>query len=81
MRRATETLPRLVIPMCLAPNIPDPQLPPETQATQQPDGAAVRTAVGRRTGDRMRSTANTVLTSGSGVATAAPTDKKTLLGQ
>lgn len=67
--------------MCLVPDIPKPELPPETQAMQQPDGAAVRSSAGRRTGDRIRSSASTILTSGSGVSETAPTEKKTLLGQ
>ncbi|MFZ5692443.1 MAG: hypothetical protein ACOY5F_14435 [Pseudomonadota bacterium] len=67
--------------MCLVPDIPAPQTPPETQEMKQPDGAAARSAVSRRTGDRVRSSAATVLTSGSGVTASAPTDKKTLLGQ
>lgn len=82
MRRATETLSRLVIRMCLVPDIPSPQLPAETQAMQDPDGAATRSSVTRRMGDKARSTsANTILTSGSGVTAAAPTQAKTLLGQ
>ncbi len=60
---------------------PAPQLPPETAAMKEPDGGAVRTATGRRTQDRVRSGANTILTSGSGVMDTAETDKKTLLGQ
>lgn len=67
--------------MCLVPDIPKPELPPETQAMKQPDGEAVRSAVSRRTQDRVRAGSNTVLTSGSGVGMAAPTEKKTLLGQ
>ncbi|MGX1353378.1 hypothetical protein AB7M49_006999 [Bradyrhizobium elkanii] len=68
--------------MCLAPSMPAaPQLPPETQAQQQPDQGAVRSDASRRVTDRVRAGANTVLTSGSGVATAAPTGQKTLLGQ
>lgn len=67
--------------MIPTPNIPAPELPPETAAMKQPDGAAVRSSTGRRTQDRMRSGSNTILTSGSGVGAAAPTEKKTLLGQ
>lgn len=48
---------------------------------KQPDGAAVRTATGRRTMDRIKAGGDTVLTSGSGVSSFAPTEKKTLLGQ
>lgn len=58
-----------------------PTLPPEPAQMKQPDAGAVRTATGRRTEDRMRAGAQTVLTSGSGVTQVAPTDKKTLLGQ
>lgn len=58
-----------------------PQLPPEQAQMRQPDGAAVRSATGRRTMDRVRAGTSTVLTSGSGVTATAPTDKKTLLGQ
>lgn len=48
---------------------------------KRPDGDAVRTATGRRTEDRLRAGANTILTSGSGVTASAPSEKKTLLGQ
>lgn len=61
--------------------MPLPTLPPEPAQMKQPDGDAVRTATGRRTEDRIRSGSNTILTSGSGVSAAAPTEKKTLLGQ
>lgn len=70
--------------MCIIPQptMPDaPQLPPETAAMREPDGGAVRSNTGRRTQDRMRAGSNTILTSGSGVTAAAPTEKKTLLGQ
>lgn len=70
--------------MCLFPTVPTPnapQLPAETAAMKAPDAGAVRTAAGRRTGDRFRSGADTILTSGSGVMDMAPTEKKTLLGQ
>lgn len=68
--------------MCLMPDMPAaPVLPPETQAMKAPDGAAVRSNTGRRTQDRVRAGSNTILTSGSGVASAAPTERKTLLGQ
>lgn len=64
-------------------NTPTPQaptLPPEQAQMKQPDGAAVKTATGRRTMDRIRAGASTILTGGSGVTAAAPTEKKTLLG-
>ncbi|QND53468.1 hypothetical protein HB779_17420 [Phyllobacterium sp. 628] len=58
-----------------------PVLPPENAAMRLPDGDAIKSTTGRRTEDRVKAGANTILTSGSGVTTAAPTDKKTLLGQ
>jgi hypothetical protein len=68
--------------MCLfsTPKVADPVLPTETAAMKSPDNAAVQTAAQRRVGDQARSRAATILTSGSGVTTAAPTEKKTLLG-
>lgn len=59
---------------------PPPELPPERAAMKSPDRAAVRDASGNRVNDRMRSTARTILTSGSGVTTMGDTEKKTLLG-
>ncbi|RJT41998.1 hypothetical protein D3227_04785 [Mesorhizobium waimense] len=69
--------------MCMfnTPNQDEPTLPPETAAMREPDQGAVRAGVGKRATDKLRSGANTILTSGSGVTAAAPTDKKTLLGQ
>lgn len=68
--------------MCIMPNMPAaPVLPPETQAMKQPDGEGVRSSTSRRVSDRMKSGSNTILTSGSGVSSAAPTERKTLLGQ
>lgn len=70
--------------MCMfsTPDTPDPPEPPVEYAQQrQPDAGAVRTATGRRSGDRVRAGARTILTSGSGVTAAADTEKKTLLGQ
>lgn len=58
-----------------------PQLPPETAAMREPDAGAVRSTTGRRALDKIRGGTSTILTSGSGVTAAAPTDKKTLLGQ
>jgi len=55
-----------------------PQLPAETAAMRQPDNAAIRTAQGRRTADRVRSMTPTILTSGTGVDTRAATAKPTL---
>jgi hypothetical protein len=59
----------------------DPQLPPEYAAMREPDQGAVRANTGKRTTDKLRAGTDTILTSGSGVTAAAPTDKKTLLGQ
>lgn len=70
--------------MCMfsSPKSPAPPvLPPETAQMKQPDAGAVRSATGRRTMDRYRGGADTILTSGSGVSDSAPTEKKTLLGQ
>jgi hypothetical protein len=66
------------------PKMPDPPAPPEivppTQmAAPQTPEAASRTA-GSQQRNRMRSAAPTILTSGSGALSTAPTDKKTLLG-
>lgn len=63
------------------PDPPPVTVPPETAQMKQPDGGAVRTATGRRTSDRVRASADTILTSGSGVTDTAATGKKTLLGQ
>lgn len=69
--------------MCMfnSPSPQAPQLPPERAQMRYPDAAAVRDAVGRRTEDRIKAGADTILTSGSGVTDFAPTEKKTLLGQ
>lgn len=70
--------------MCIFPkqDTPDaPELPPETAAMREPDAGAVRSTTGRRTLDKIRAGSDTILTSGSGVTAAAPTEKKTLLGQ
>lgn len=56
-------------------------MPPQYAQSRDPDGNVVRSTQGRRTTDRMRAASPTVLTSGSGVTTVAPTEKKTLLGQ
>jgi hypothetical protein len=52
-----------------------PQLPPENAAMQQPDGAAVKSASQRRATQKNANTAPTVLTSGRGVTSNAPTSK------
>lgn len=69
--------------MCLiqTPDVPTPTAPKETAAMRAPDGAVVRSNASRRTEDRIRAGADTVLTSGSGVTDFAQTQKKTLLGQ
>lgn len=69
--------------MCMfsSPAIAGPVLPDEMAAMKAPDAGAAKTTAGRRTMDRVRSATSTILTSGSGVTTAAPTEKKTLLGQ
>lgn len=60
---------------------PDPvQMPPEYAQMKTPDADTVADA-GKRERDRLRSGTQTILTSGSGVTAAAPTEKKTLLGQ
>lgn len=69
--------------MCLIPQtdtVAPPTLPPETAKMRQPDAGTVSSAA-RRAQDRLRGGAKTILTSGSGVKTTAPTEKKTLLGQ
>lgn len=73
---------------------PPPELPPERAAQAAPDGGAVRNAAERRASERMGMRpagggsvgtggrmASSVLTSPQGVLAAAPTDRKTLLGQ
>jgi hypothetical protein len=69
--------------MCIfsPPKIPTPVLPPEPAAMKIPDGGAVRGERSRRVTDQMRSSAGTILTSGSGVLTPGVSEKKTLLGQ
>lgn len=69
--------------MCMfsQPSTPKVEQPTEYAQQKQPDGAAVKSATGRRTEDRVRAGTQTILTSGSGVLDTAPTDKKTLLGQ
>lgn len=62
------------------PDPPPVTVPPEPAQMKQPDSGAVKSATGRRTSDRVRAGANTILTSGSGVLDTADTGKKTLLG-
>lgn len=57
----------------------EPQMPTERAAMRQPDTAVVSNTA-RRAKDQARSATATILTSGSGVSSAAPTQKKTLLG-
>lgn len=59
---------------------PPPQLPPETQAMKEPDGGQVSTEARRRTTDRLRSAAKTILTSGQGATDSAITGGATVLG-
>jgi len=66
--------------MCSSPKPPPVVVPPEPAQTKLPDAGAVRTATGRRTEDRIRGGAQTILTSGSGVLNQSDTDKKALLG-
>lgn len=63
------------------PDTPKVETPAEYQQQKAPDSAAVKSTTSRRTGDRLRAGSQTILTSGSGVTEAAPTEKKTLLGQ
>lgn len=69
--------------MCLAstPKAPKVQPPIEYAQQKSPDYAGARSTAARRTGDRVRSASQTILTSGSGVTETADTEKKTLLGQ
>jgi len=69
--------------MCMfkQPDVPEVKQPVEYAQQKAPDGAAVKSATGRRTNDRLRAGTSTILTSGSGVTAMAPTEKKTLLGQ
>jgi len=69
--------------MCFFPSstAATPTLPDEPAQANAPDAGAVKDSKSRRVEDTMRSTASTILTSGSGVDTFAPTSKKTLLGQ
>lgn len=67
--------------MCFStPSYPEPKRPTETAAMKSPDNAAVASAAARRVTDATKTRAPTILTSGSGVMTSAPTEKKTLLG-
>jgi len=58
----------------------DPVAPAETAQMRNPDNGVVMDAHSRRIKDQQRASANTVLTSGSGVTDRATTQKKTLLG-
>lgn len=68
--------------MCMfdTPKTEKPTLPPEYAAMRQPDRATVAGDVSNRVKDRARAATGTLLTSGSGVTSAAATQKKTLLG-
>lgn len=69
--------------MCMfnSPDIPSPTEIPERQAARAPDAGAARSSAGRRTLDRTRAGASTILTSGSGLTDTAATSGATLLGQ
>ena len=69
--------------MCIfpkTPDVPDPVIASETAAAKMPDAGAVSGA-GNKQRNQLRAAAATVLTSGSGVRSSAPTQSKTLLGQ
>lgn len=67
--------------MCMfSPDVPKPEQVAERSASRLPDGDTARSTAGRRTTDRMRAGADTILTSGNGVTQGAETAKKTLLG-
>ena len=68
--------------MCLFPTPKQdaPVLPPEYAQAKSPDEIVAKNA-GKLEADRAKAAASTVLTSGSGVTTTAPTQAKTLLGQ
>lgn len=66
--------------MCTARTPAAPVLPPELAAMKYPDNGSVYDAAQRRVTDKVRSASNTILTSGSGVTSFSPTEKKTLLG-
>ncbi len=67
--------------MCMfsQPDIPAPQPVVERSATRAPDGDAARSSAGRRTMDRVRAGADTILTAGA--PSNVQTQGKTLLGQ
>ncbi len=69
--------------MCMVntPQYSDPVLPPESAGMRSPDAGAARSTAARRTMDRVMGGAKTILTSGQGVTTQGPSEKKTLLGQ
>lgn len=67
--------------MCMfsQPDIPAPQPVVERSAEKAPDRAAATSSAGRRTMDRVRAGADTILTSGA--TQPVQTQGKTLLGQ
>lgn len=69
--------------MCMfnQPDIPAPTQVTERQGARSPDAGAARSSAGRRTTDRVRAGASTILTSGSGLTNTAQTQGATLLGQ
>lgn len=68
--------------MCMfsQPDIPAPQPVVERSGSRLPDGDTARSTAGRRTMDRARSGASTILTGGMDQSTVQ-TQGKTLLGQ
>jgi hypothetical protein len=70
--------------MCLFGGTPKPpavQAPKETQFMKEPDGGMVSAEQRRRITDRMRATAQTVLTNPLGMSTSSsPSARPTLLG-
>lgn len=68
--------------MCIFPKTPDikdPKLPVEYAAQKAPDNQQIDNA-GKRTRDRMRAAASTMLTGSQGVGAVDMSGKKALLG-
>lgn len=68
--------------MCMfkTPKTPTVQAPPEYAQQKTPDYAAGQNSAARRASDRIRGSASTILTSGTGVGTFANTLSPTLSG-
>lgn len=62
------------------PDVPEVPVARERAAARAPDNGTVQSTA-RRTSDRVRAGASTLLTSGTGVGSQASTGKATLLGQ